>query len=49
MTTGREDVAMAESTQRTLVSGANDSLVYSRYEPVLTWFHQRVTAELAKG
>lgn len=46
--TGREDVAMAESTQRTLASGANDSLVYSRYEPVLTWFHQRVTAELAR-
>jgi phenylpropionate dioxygenase-like ring-hydroxylating dioxygenase large terminal subunit len=45
--TGREDVAMAESTQRTLASGANESLVYSRYEPVLTWYHQRVADELA--
>ena len=42
VSTGREDVAMAESTQRTLASGANDALVYSRFEPVLTWFHQRV-------
>ncbi len=47
--TGREDVAMAESTQRTLASGANDSLVYSRFEPVLTWFHQRVAAALGAG
>lgn len=45
--TGREDVAMAESTQRTLASGANQSLVYSRYEPVLAWYHQRVARELA--
>ena len=44
--TGREDVAMAESTQRTLASGANDSLVYSRYEPVLAWYHERVRAAL---
>lgn len=47
--TGREDVAMAESTQRTLASGANDALVYSRFEPVLTWFHQQVAAALETG
>jgi phenylpropionate dioxygenase-like ring-hydroxylating dioxygenase large terminal subunit len=40
--TGHEDVAMAEATQQTLASGANDSLVYSRYEPVLAWHHQRI-------
>lgn len=49
VSTGREDVAMAESTQRTLASGANDALVYSRFEPVLTWFHQRVVAALEAG
>jgi len=45
--TGREDMAMASSTQRGLTSGANDSLIYSRYEPVLAWFHDRVADELS--
>jgi hypothetical protein len=40
--TGHEDVAMAQATQQTLRSGANTSLVYSRYEPVLAWYHQRI-------
>ena len=47
VSTGREDIAMASSTQRTLTSGANDSLMYSRYEPVLAWYHRRVAEELA--
>ncbi|MDG2111074.1 MAG: aromatic ring-hydroxylating dioxygenase subunit alpha [Actinomycetota bacterium] len=47
--TGREDVAMAESTQRTLASGANEALTYSRYEPVLGWYHRRVATQLASA
>jgi phenylpropionate dioxygenase-like ring-hydroxylating dioxygenase large terminal subunit len=45
--TGMEDVGAAEGIQRTLRSGANESVIYGRFEPVLAWFHERVAAVLA--
>lgn len=44
--TGWEDVAAAESMQRTLRSGANDSLLFGRFEPGNAWFHRRMDASL---
>lgn len=46
--TGTEDVAAAESMQRTLASGANKSMLYGRFEPGNAWFHRRLAATLAE-
>jgi len=45
VSTGREDMAMAASAQRTLA--ATDRVLHGGFEPVLHWFHQRLDAELA--
>lgn len=39
-----EDFALGESIQRGLTSGANESLVFGRYEQSLAWFHASVDA-----
>jgi phenylpropionate dioxygenase-like ring-hydroxylating dioxygenase large terminal subunit len=44
--TGMEDVGAAASIERTLRSGANDTLCYGGFEPVLAWFHERVARSL---
>jgi len=44
-----EDFALGEGIQRGLASGANDDLLFGRFEQSLTWFHhdvERITAEL---
>lgn len=45
--TGAEDVAMGERIQQTLDSGANESVLYGGFEPILTWFHRRVASTVA--
>jgi phenylpropionate dioxygenase-like ring-hydroxylating dioxygenase large terminal subunit len=40
VSTGREDMAMAASAQRTLA--ATDRVLHGGFEPVLQWFHQRI-------
>ncbi|MDH4146301.1 MAG: aromatic ring-hydroxylating dioxygenase subunit alpha [Acidimicrobiia bacterium] len=46
--TGMEDVDIAQRIQRTLASGANESVVFGRFEPVLAWYHQRIDEALAR-
>ena len=41
--TGMEDVGAASSIERTLRSGANETLCYCGFEPVLAWFHEQVS------
>jgi phenylpropionate dioxygenase-like ring-hydroxylating dioxygenase large terminal subunit len=42
-----EDFAMGESIQRGLASGANEELLFGRYEQALSWFHTHVSEALA--
>ncbi|MGZ3475522.1 MAG: aromatic ring-hydroxylating oxygenase subunit alpha, partial [Polyangiales bacterium] len=37
-----EDVAMGESIQRALSSGANEDVLFGRYEHSLAWFHEEI-------
>ena len=42
-----EDIAMVEGIQRSLVSGANDTLTFGQFEPAIVHFHQQMAARLA--
>ena len=44
--TGAEDVAVGERIQRTLDSGANETIVFGRFESTLTWYHQKIERTL---
>ncbi len=41
--TGAEDVEIGERIQRTLDSGANETVLFGGFEPILSWYHREVT------
>lgn len=47
--TGMEDVEMGERIQRTLASGANETVLFGGFESILSWHHRELARLLAAG